>query len=75
MKIVKKIAPWKSFEINYDALGGFAPAARASPICDGTVLPVSIAEKFPERVMQKASQYAPDLGRGQGWRKGGDHVF
>jgi len=41
----------KSFDISYDALLGFAPSARASPNCDGAVLPESIAEKFPEQVM------------------------
>jgi hypothetical protein len=41
------------------ALRDFVPAERASPGCDGAVLVVTIAEKFPERVMQKASQYAP----------------
>lgn len=49
---------------------GFAPAARASPGCDGAVLVVTIAEKFPERVMQKASQYAP-APKGAGLAKNG----
>jgi hypothetical protein len=37
---IKKIALEKLFAINYDAVGGSAPATMASPDCDCAVLPV-----------------------------------
>jgi len=40
MQIFNFYALWKSFAINYDAPGGSAPGAMASPDCDGVVIPV-----------------------------------
>jgi len=36
----EKAALEKTFDSNHDALGGSAPATRASPGCDSAVLPV-----------------------------------
>jgi hypothetical protein len=60
----------KSFDINYDALGGSAPAAMASPDYDCTVLPVRNHGEISRLGNAKALQCAPAPNRGQGWRNG-----
>ena len=64
----------KSFDINYNALGGSAPAARASPGCESAVLPVRNRVEISHTGNTKASQcaHAP---MGAGLAQGGYHHY
>jgi hypothetical protein len=63
----------KSFDSNYDALLGSAPAVMASPGCDCAVLPVCNRGEISRLGNAEESQCAPAPNGGQGWRKGEDH--
>lgn len=64
-----------------DALGGFAPAADASPGCDDDVLPVCVHAQIPSCFdIRRKNLITPTFvpivmrprpQRGQGWREGG----
>ena len=60
----------KSFDINRNALGGSAPAARASPGCKSAVLPVCNRGKIFCSGNTEVSQCAMSPHWGRGWRKG-----
>ena len=60
----------KSFDSNYDALLGSAPAIMASPGCDCAVLPVCNRGEISRLGNAEESQCAPAPNGGQGWRKG-----
>jgi hypothetical protein len=64
---------WRNPLNNYDALGGSAPAAMASPDCDCAVLLVRNRGEISRSGNAGVSQCAPAPNGGQGWRKEGDH--
>jgi len=59
----------KSSDINHDAFGDSAPAARASPVCDYTKLPVYNRKR--NFLYRSEASHAPPLPTGAGMAQGG----
>jgi hypothetical protein len=64
----------KTFDIKYDAPGGSAPAAMASPDCDCAVLPVRNRREISRLGNTEASRCAPAPNGGRVGARGDHHV-